>query len=357
MKSKNTPGCCDCLTQTQCLCDEGWVLSDWDFSVFGKSFSGTFNPATVDSETCERAGDDCIYDSPLLVVDTLENGGWVDFAEPNLSGRCLCSSCGGHGGLKAVGWQRSSAYSSRVAVWHHVQTYASAAVASCGTNQVKFVVVVIYSVTRIVSAIERASNRYKRVERDCDAGTQEIVGDWVYSCGDIDDYIISVTPQLPCDWPQLDTASLCPQIDNPTDPLCESNDPALFAFERVRYQCVSGVCTTLSDMEDLACLLGSLDGGCACTQPFQTCTFGVTIDPLTGFRANRRQYQVTWESECYDCDSIPSAVTLERISSVPIIALTGDVTLDVFNSATGSGCGTAPAVTITIPFTLTLNVS
>jgi hypothetical protein len=153
----------NCCCDTQCLCDEAWALIDWDVSVFGKSFAGVFNPTSFNSETCQRTGEQCIYDDPDLVVDTLEDGGWFDFTAPNLAGRCLCSGCGGHGGLKAVGWQRSSAYSSRVAVWHHVQTYASVTVMSCDTNEVKFVVVVTYSVTRIVSAIDRASNRYKRV--------------------------------------------------------------------------------------------------------------------------------------------------------------------------------------------------
>jgi len=346
-----------CCGVPQCLCDEAWALLSWDATIIGKAFSGTFNPTTTDAVTCQRSGEDCIYEEPDLVVDTLEDGGWFDFAAPNLSSKCGCATCGDHGGLKAVGWQRSSAYSSRVAVWHHVQTYAAVTVMACDSGSVKLVVVMTYSVTRIVSAIDRSSNRYKKVERDCDAGTQTTVGDWVYSCGDVDDYVISATPQLPCDWPQLFTGGLCAESDNITDPLCADFEPQLAEFETIEYQCELGTCTTFINNEQLACGSGSLDGGCNCTQPFQTCIFGVTIDPGTGARAVRNQYQITWESDCYECDSIPSAVTLNRTGCVPTIALSGDVSVNIFNSATGAGCGTAPAVSITIPFSITLNVA
>lgn len=345
--------CCD---PDQCLCNAAWDFTAWSFSVFGKSYSGSWSPGTLTVEDCSRTGQDCIYDDPDLVVDVLEDGGWVDLGIPALSSLCQCNSCSGYSGQKVSSWRRSSAYSSRVAVWHHFQSYASIAASSCGTNGVKFVVTVIYSVTRIVQSIDRISNRYKKWERDCDAGTQEAVGDFVYLCGEESDYIITEIV-LPCDWPQLDTAGLCLQASNVTTPECEAASPTIVLRDVVSLRCVDGVCSPVTTETEFACEAGSLDGGCGCGQPFQTCVYSVPIDALTGARAQRRQYQVTWESECYDCDSIPSTVTLERTDSVPTIALTGDVTLNIFDSATGTGCGTAPAVPITIPFTLSVSVS
>lgn len=345
--------CCD---PEQCLCDSAWAFTSWSFSVFGKSYSGSWIPSVLVTEDCSRSGQVCIYDDPLLVVDTLEDGGWVDLGIPGLSSLCQCGSCSPYSGQKVSSWRRSSAYSSRVAVWHHIQSYASITVTTCEDNSVRFVVTVIYSVTRIVQAIDRTSNRFKKWERDCDAGTQEAVGDFVYLCGGESDYIITEIV-LPCSWPQLDTAGLCLQATNETTPTCEAAGPTFVNRDVVSLQCIDTVCTPVTTATEFACAAGSVDGGCGCSQPFQTCFFGVPVDALTGARAQRRQYEVTWESECYNCDSIPSTVTLERTDSVPTIALTGDVTVNIFDSATGTGCGTAPAVPITIPFTLSVSVS
>jgi hypothetical protein len=353
MKNVNC-GCCDGVSEN-CLCEEAWDLTAWSLSVFGKSFSGGWIPSTVVPSDCFRSGSDCDYDDPAMVVDTLEDGGWVDLPIPNLSALCLCTVCGGHGGQKVYHWRRSSAYSSRVGVWHHIQTYTSINAASCGTNGVKFVVNVIYSVTRIVQATDRISNRFQRWERDCDAGTQSAIGDIIYLCGDVDDYIITEVV-LPCTWPQLDSGGLCATDSNVTDPTCAPATPAFVDRDVISLQCVSGTCTSITTATQFTCAAGNLDGGCACQQPFQSCTFGVPVNP-DFTRAQRRQYSVTWESECYDCGSIPSVVDLERTACTPTIAFTGDVTVNVFNSATGSGCGTAPAVSITIPFALTANVS
>ena len=352
---KNVPGepCCG---GASCLCGAAWALEDWSFGVFGKTFSGGWSPAILEPETCARSGADCVYDAPLLVVDTIEDSGWIDLEMPVLSALCLCDSCGGYAGRKVQHWRRSAAYCSRVAVWHHVQTYASFSAISCGASGVKFFANVIYSATRIVQATDRISNRYKKWERDCDAGTQEEVGDFVYRCGDVDDYIIG-SIVLPCRWPQLNTAGLCAQSTNLTIPDCAPAVEGLVLNDVIRLRCIDGACVSVTTAELFACAAGNLDGGCACSQPFQTCTFGVPIDAGTGSRAQRRQYSIDYESECYDCGSLPSTVELERTGSFPGIAGTGDVTLNVFDSATGAGCGTAPAVPITIPFLLSVAIS
>jgi hypothetical protein len=348
------------------MCDEAWNITNWAVSVFGASLSGTFNPATKpDPFTLEnschvRSAVACGYDDPALVVDTLITSGWTAEELPVFATVCACNSCNYEEGQLGKMWSISGASSIRVGGWHHVQRYVTVTVFNCGDNQIKFAIGATYSVTRMARSIQRYAGRYKEYSIDCVTNTATPLGDFVYGEGqDESSYIIDDALELPCAWPQLNTSGTCPQESNPTDPSCDSEGlGSVIDLNITRLICSDGVC-----VESIT-TRGYSDGfspltGCDCNNG--PCTFSPVLPSWSfGLNADRKQYVVEWESDCISCDeiaSLPDTITLNRVSASISLPATGDVTAFMYSSLSGGFCGTFPAVSVVIPYSLTLSLS
>jgi len=355
-----------CCVDPNCMCDEAWDLTNWSVSIFGASLSGTFNPAikpdpfTLENSCHVRSAVACGYDDPVLVVDTLITSGWTDEELPVFATVCNCSSCSYEDGILGKMWSISGASSIRVGGWHHVQRYVTVTVFNCGDNQIKFSIGATYSVTRMARSIQRYGGRYKEYSIDCVANTATPIGDFVYPDGSDDtSYIIEDALELPCAWPQLNTAGACPQESNPTDPPCETIDGSgVLDLSITRLVCSAGECVEFPDYRGYASDSGPL-AGCECNNG--PCTFSPVLPSWSfGLNADRKQYVVEWESDCISCEeiaSLPDTITLNRVSASISLPATGDVTAFLYSSLSGGFCGTFPAVSVVIPYSLTLSLS
>jgi len=352
-----------CCVDADCLCDEAWDISSVSFSVFGATISGSLSPATkpvpftLENSCNVRVFVGCVYDTPSLVVDTLVNVGWSSDDLPGLAAVCQCNSCSYVPGQIAKLWSIAGASSLRVAVWHHVQRYATVTAIECEDGKVKFIVNVIYSVTRMAKSMQRFATRYLEHEVDCIANTATPVGSYVYDFWDNSNYVIDDVPSLPCAWPQINTAGACDTEENITDPECDRRLPGTAELDVTKLVCASGVCVTEEATRGYANASGPIDFGCGCIDDI--CSFGL---PLWNgiLRADRREYSVVWESDCVDCSEIatlPDTITVNRVSASISIPATGDVTAFPFGTVGGGFCGTIPFVSVVIPYSITLNLS
>jgi len=211
----------------------------------------------------------------------------------------------------------------------------------------------------MTKAMQRNAVRYKEYEVDCVALTASAIGGYVYDFWNETSYIIDSPPTLPCAWPQLNTAGACPTESNATEPPCDYLSPGVSSLVETKLNCVDGVCTEQASTGEYRDSNGDVDFGCECNA-MGACTFGIPFNATFGINAQRREYTVTWESDCLACSEIatlPDTVTLNRVSASISLPATGDVTAFMYSSVPGGFCGTIPAVSVVIPFSVTLNLS
>ncbi len=352
-----------CCAEADCLCDEAWDIANVSFSVFGATISGALSPSTkpipftLENSCNVRVFVGCVYDTPSLVVDTLVNVSWSTDELPALGTVCQCSGCSYLPGQIATLWSLSGASSLRVAVWHHVQRYATVTAIECDNGKVKFIVNVIYSVTRMTKSMQRFAVRYKEHEIDCSTSTTTPVGDYVYDYWDDSNYVIDDVPSLPCAWPQLNTAGACEDQENITDPECDRRDPGVSSLDITQLICEGGVCVENATTREYSNAYGPIDFGCGCIDDI--CSFGLPLWNSV-LRADRKEYNIVWESDCVDCSEIgtlPDTITVNRVSASISIPSTGDVTAFPFSTVSGGFCGTIPFVSVVIPYSITLSLS
>lgn len=328
-------------------------------SVFGGSFFGAWQPTdppdpfTPANGCTIRVGEDCDYETPEVVFDVLLDAGWTVTA-PSFTG-CACGTCWSYP-ITITAWETRAGYAARMVMWHHAQRYAAVTMVRCAAGKFKIVAQVTYSVTRIIRASERirAGQRlWQGVCEDPGTLTKTVLGDWDYHCGDNYDEV--PMPQLPAVWPQLFSGGSedCPILTQE-----QTND---FSTEqvlrdRLRLTCgTDGTCRSFNDPVLMGCAFDA--------DIVPPCFYGLSANG-SGYFATRRQYQVLWESECIECAEIatlPEAIVLSRVSITPPPPIGYDplldVTFDVWPQVSpASPCPVAPAVPITIPFSLTVTL-
>ena len=383
-------GKCCCLDEDCCICDAAWDYETWSVTVLGKTFSGSFSPATkpdplTPANGCQsRVGDDCIVDNPTILQDCIQSSEWSPTEQIGMGSsicfegcpQCFCLSTetgmqGENACLKEdlINWETQSRGVTHSRTWQQEAFYGVAQILCCDTpaNSVRFIFDLYYHVARFGAASQQGFRRFRSVTYDCiyDPGEEATFPSNVVRSSWIEPVTVgSKPPCLPCDWDQSDFFENCPTLDSNCPP-CP--DPI--------NGCPDEVVTYSMDYVGIFCnFIGFVDsdGDGICPIPdiendfrfiyYGTHTLNAYVGSNTSYCNNNGNSCITdtltaviehrFISDCIPCDELGCSVTLNRVTGASLGSSISQCVLDELECA----CGTIPQLCKTIPASVTLNL-
>lgn len=395
-------GKCCCVEGECCLCDPAWDFENWSVTVLGKTFSGTFSPSvkpdpfTPENGCQSRMGDDCIVDSPTILLDCVEESEWGSrsFVSMAASGffanplcrvacpQCFCldletgmqfdEACLKEG---LVNWETESKGVTHSRAWQQEAYYGVAQILCCDTpvNSVRFSFDLYYHVSRFAAQSSQGFRRFRSVTYDCVYPPGQTVvtptpvyGSWIQPVS-----VGSKPPCLPCDWPQSDFFGNCPTLDSNCSPCPDyfgcPDESVSYTMEWIAITCQfigfvdedgDNICPVV-DVDDsvppnrfiyygsttMNAYVGSNTQYCGdAIYGFGTCDIG----PASAVIEHR------FVSDCIPCDEIPCNVTLHRVTGPN----PGEAITECVGGADADcSCGTVSAICKLIPASITMTLS